>query len=30
MRCHVIFIDRVGITHVVLALLGARNLNLDA
>ncbi|KNC06915.1 MULTISPECIES: sigma-54-dependent transcriptional regulator [Pseudomonas] len=30
MRIHVSFIDRVGITQEVLALLGARNLNLDA
>ncbi|MEO4045885.1 sigma-54-dependent transcriptional regulator [Pseudomonas sp. CAU 1711] len=30
MRIHVTFIDRVGITQEVLALLGARNLNLDA
>jgi TyrR family helix-turn-helix protein len=30
MRIHVIFIDRVGITQEVLALLGSRNLNLDA
>jgi transcriptional regulator of aroF, aroG, tyrA and aromatic amino acid transport len=30
MRIHVRFIDRVGITQEVLALLGARNLNLDA
>jgi transcriptional regulator of aroF, aroG, tyrA and aromatic amino acid transport len=30
MRIHVTFIDRVGITQEVLALLGGRNLNLDA
>ncbi|MDX1368019.1 sigma-54-dependent transcriptional regulator [Pseudomonas sp.] len=30
MRIHVSFIDRVGITQEVLALLGGRNLNLDA
>ncbi|MNF47365.1 Transcriptional regulatory protein TyrR [compost metagenome] len=30
MRIHVTFHDRVGITQEVLALLGARNLNLDA
>lgn len=30
MRIHVTFIDRVGITQEVLALLGSRNLNLDA
>ncbi|QOY72973.1 sigma-54-dependent transcriptional regulator [Pseudomonas sp. OST1909] len=30
MRIHVTFNDRVGITQEVLALLGARNLNLDA
>ncbi|MFD2645236.1 sigma-54-dependent transcriptional regulator [Pseudomonas japonica] len=30
MRIHVTFIDRVGITQEILALLGARNLNLDA
>jgi transcriptional regulator of aroF, aroG, tyrA and aromatic amino acid transport len=30
MRIHVSFQDRVGITQEVLALLGARNLNLDA
>ncbi|PVZ11240.1 MULTISPECIES: sigma-54-dependent transcriptional regulator [unclassified Pseudomonas] len=30
MRIHVSFHDRVGITQEVLALLGARNLNLDA
>lgn len=30
MRIHVTFKDRVGITQEVLALLGARNLNLDA
>lgn len=30
MRIHVTFYDRVGITQEVLALLGARNLNLDA
>ncbi|CAI8726148.1 sigma-54-dependent transcriptional regulator [Pseudomonas sp. PDM03] len=30
MRIHVTFTDRVGITQEVLALLGARNLNLDA
>jgi transcriptional regulator of aroF, aroG, tyrA and aromatic amino acid transport len=30
MRIHVSFIDRVGITQEVLALLGARHLNLDA
>lgn len=30
MRIHVTFIDRIGITQQVLALLGARNLNLDA
>jgi len=30
MQIHVSFIDRVGITQEVLALLGARNLNLDA
>ncbi len=30
MRIHVAFIDRVGITQEVLAILGARNLNLDA
>jgi len=30
MRIHVSFKDRVGITQEVLALLGARNLNLDA
>ena len=30
MRIHVSFIDRVGITQEVLALLGARNLNTDA
>jgi transcriptional regulator of aroF, aroG, tyrA and aromatic amino acid transport len=30
MRIHVTFIDRVGITQEVLALLGARELNLDA
>ena len=30
MRIHVTFIDRVGITQEVLAILGARNLNLDA
>lgn len=30
MRIHVTFVDRVGITQEVLALLGARNLNLDA
>jgi TyrR family helix-turn-helix protein len=30
MRIHVTFLDRVGITQEVLALLGARNLNLDA
>ena len=28
MRIHVSFIDRVGITQEVLALLGGRNLNL--
>ncbi|MEE1866799.1 sigma-54-dependent transcriptional regulator [Pseudomonas auratipiscis] len=30
MRIHVTFKDRVGITQEILALLGARNLNLDA
>ncbi len=30
MRIHVTFIDRIGITQEVLALLGGRNLNLDA
>ncbi|MCQ9423772.1 sigma-54-dependent transcriptional regulator [Pseudomonas sp. LJDD11] len=30
MRIHVCFIDRVGITQEVLAILGSRNLNLDA
>ena len=30
MRIHVTFIDRVGITQEVLALLGGRNLNLEA
>ena len=30
MRIHVCFIDRVGITQEVLAILGGRNLNLDA
>jgi TyrR family helix-turn-helix protein len=30
MRIHVTFIDRVGITQEVLAILGGRNLNLDA
>jgi transcriptional regulator of aroF, aroG, tyrA and aromatic amino acid transport len=30
MRIHVSFIDRVGITQEVLAILGGRNLNLDA
>ncbi|MBF8730255.1 MULTISPECIES: sigma-54-dependent transcriptional regulator [Pseudomonas] len=30
MRIHVTFIDRVGITQEILALLGSRNLNLDA
>ncbi|MGF6394608.1 sigma 54-interacting transcriptional regulator [Pseudomonas plecoglossicida] len=30
MRIHVNFIDRVGITQEILALLGSRNLNLDA
>ncbi|MES2821778.1 MAG: sigma-54-dependent transcriptional regulator [Pseudomonadota bacterium] len=30
MRIHVTFIDRVGITQEVLAVLGGRNLNLDA
>uniref|UniRef100_UPI0028A12081 PAS domain-containing protein n=1 Tax=Stutzerimonas nitrititolerans TaxID=2482751 RepID=UPI0028A12081 len=30
MRIHVTFIDRIGITQEVLALLVARNLNLDA
>ncbi len=30
MRIHVTFVDRVGITQEVLALLGGRNLNLDA
>ncbi len=30
MRIHVSFIDRIGITQEVLALLGGRNLNLDA
>ena len=30
MRIHVTFIDRVGITQEILALLGARHLNLDA
>ena len=30
MRIHVTFIDRVSITQEILALLGARNLNLDA
>src|SRR5215207_3667996 len=30
MRIHVTFIDRVGITQEVLALLGGRSLNLDA
>lgn len=30
MRIHVSFIDRVGITQEVLAILGSRNLNLDA
>ena len=30
MRIHVTFIDRVGITQEVLALLGGRSFNLDA
>lgn len=30
MRIHVSFSDRVGITQEVLAILGARNLNLEA
>lgn len=30
MRIHVTFIDRVGITQEVLALLGGRRFNLDA